>query len=140
MNSQKLYTILLVFTVVSIWILLGLHLAAMKFYLYWVLGWFDILMHGLGGVVVGFFLAALLIRFKSILKEHIGLLIFLVIAGTIFVGLLWESLELVLDLYMKEAIHQPSVSDTIIDLIMDGVGALIAGIVSVVTIKKYGKA
>lgn len=140
MESRKLYAMLLIFTAASVWILLGLQLTAMKFYLYWVFEWFDILMHGLGGVAVGFFIAALLVRFKDVLREHSGIFVFLVLAGTVFIGLLWESLELVLDLYMKEALHQPSVSDTILDLIMDGVGALVAGIVSIITIKKYGKA
>jgi len=139
MNSQKLYTKLLWYTVITIWILLALHLTAMKFYLYWVFDWFDILMHGLGGVVVGFFITALTIRFKAMIKEHLGLLVFIVLAGTIFVGLLWESFELVIDLYMKTNIHQPSVSDTILDLIMDGVGALVAAILGVITIQKYGK-
>ena len=139
MNSQKLYTKLLWYTVITIWILLVLHLVAMKFHLYWVFDWFDILMHGLGGIVVGFFMAAVLVKIKPFLKEHLSLLIFLILAGTVFIGLLWESLEFVLDLYMRTTIHQPSVSDTILDLIMDGVGSLVASVLTVITIQKYGK-
>jgi len=139
MNSQKLYTKLLWYTVITIWILLVLHLIAMKFHLYWLFDWFDILMHGLGGIVVGLFMAALLVKVKPVLKKHLGLFIFLILAGTVLVGLLWESLELFLDLYMKTTIHQPSVSDTILDLIMDGAGALVASVLAVVTIQKYGK-
>ena len=139
MNSNKLYTKLLWYTVITIWILLALHLSAMKFYLYWVFDWFDIVMHGLGGLVVGFFMAAVLVKVKPVLKEHLGLLVFLILAGTIFIGFLWESLELVLDLYMKTTIHQPSVSDTILDLVMDGVGGLVAAFLGVITIQKYGK-
>ena len=77
MNSNKLYTRLLWYTVITIWILLALHLSAMKFYLYWVFDWFDIVMHGLGGLVVGFFMTAILVKLKPVLKEHLGLLVFL---------------------------------------------------------------
>lgn len=140
MNSHTLYTKLLWYTVITIWVLLALHLVAMKFHLYWVVDWFDILMHGLGGLVVGFFMTALLVKVKPILQQHLGLLVFLILTGTIFIGFLWESLELILDLYMKTTIHQPSVSDTILDLIMDGVGGVIAAFLGVITIQRHGKA
>ncbi|MBP6925898.1 MAG: hypothetical protein KBC22_02490 [Candidatus Pacebacteria bacterium] len=137
MFSQELYKKLLALTVISVWILLILQLFAMEFHLYWIFKWFDILMHGIGGIAVGFFMSALLVRFKPMLVSHYGLFILIVATGTVFVGLLWESLELLLDLYMRVPLHQPSVTDTIIDLVMDGVGAYIAGVLGVIIVKKY---
>lgn len=137
MNTQKIYTILLWCTFVSVWALTILHLLAMKFHLYWIFSWFDIMMHGIGGITVGFFVGAVLVRIKSILIEHAGLLLILIITGTIFIGLLWESLEFILDIYMGTHLYQPSVGDTILDLVMDGVGALVAGLVTIKIIKKY---
>jgi hypothetical protein len=137
MFSQELYKKMLALTVISVWILLILQLFAMEFHLYWIFKWFDILMHGIGGIAVGFFMGALLVRFKPVVLSHHGLYIILVVGGALFVGLAWESIELFLDLYMKAQVHQLSVSDTILDLVMDGVGAYIAGVLGVIMVKKY---
>lgn len=138
MNGEKVYTRLLIATTGMIWILMILHFFAMRFHLYWTFSWFDILMHGLGGIVVGLLAGAFFVRFVPIVLEHAVLFFILVLAGTFLLGFLWEALEFILDAYMKLPLHQPSVGDTMIDLVMDTLGGIIAGTFGLFIIKKYG--
>ncbi len=104
-------------------LLLGvLQTLALEYYLYWTVWWFDILMHFLGGfwiglIVLWFYKAFLGERARS---DH-GYLVSLL--GVILVGVAWEVMELLGGLTGGE---EGYAFDTILDLIMDIVGAIVA--------------
>jgi hypothetical protein len=84
---------------------------ALTEYLYWRYEWFDILMHLLGGLAIGTFVAGLLYKFRP------GL--FLLGVVVLVVG--WEVFE-----YMFGIPHEDNyVFDTALDLLMDTFGALV---------------
>lgn len=104
-----------------------LHILAEKFYLYWVFWWFDILMHFLGGVWVGF-LALWFLFFSGFVYKNINspskVKIFLMtIATVILVGALWE----VFEFYAGLMLFEPNYSfDTSLDMVMDTLGGVFA--------------
>lgn len=103
-----------------------LHQLAIVFSLYWSIEWFDILMHFLGGLWVGFF--ALLVFFSSgIIKvtenvRNAGMIFLVVIFSVLVVGLTWELWELFVGLSDQIADR----SDTILDVVMDSIGGVVA--------------
>jgi len=139
MILNKIYKHLLVYAAIVIWIVTVLHFLAMRFYLYWTFSWFDILMHGLGGLVIGLLAGALVIRFFPMVLEYAVLFFILVLGTTLLVGFLWEVFEFILDLTVKMQLYQPSVPDTMVDIVMDMIGGCIAGIIGIVTFKAYAK-
>lgn len=103
-----------------------LHLVALELYLYWVYSWFDIMMHFLGGLFIGlstlwFFLQSGYVRMRQSLRNVI------LIAGSsiILVGVGWEIFEVLAGIPIEENFAL----DTTIDLIMDAIGAFVAGYV-----------
>jgi len=99
--------------------------------LYWLIDWFDIPMHFLGGLLMGFI--ALFIFFTSE-KIHFPsdnrVVIFCITLGfVLIVGLVWELWEIFAGL--TNIIND--LGDTIFDLIMDTAGAIVAYLL---TIKK----
>jgi uncharacterized BrkB/YihY/UPF0761 family membrane protein len=97
-----------------------LHMIALKFYLYWVIDWFDIPMHFLGSLLIGLivisFLFRVIIRGENFNKK---LFISAVFLGVMVVGLGWELFELFFG--MTDLIKDRA--DTIMDLIMDAIGS-----------------
>lgn len=107
-----------------------LHYMALKLFLYWTVAWFDILMHILGGLVIGLIVLFILMNFVGIaFLNNKKILLFLTISGVLVVGLGWELWEIFLgwtDVLADQV-------DTMIDIVMDTIGALFAFIYS----KKY---
>lgn len=107
----------LLYTALGLIVILGaLHFIAEAFYFYWILWWYDIMMHMLAGfsgglLVVWFFRPAS--TFKSILITVVCVMI---------VGIIWEVFEYVYGLTQTIDYWQ----DTILDLILDGTGATLA--------------
>jgi hypothetical protein len=102
-----------------------LHLIAIALSLYWIIEWFDILMHFLGGMTMAY-LALFLFFTSGYLKrtaevKNNKFVVFLVVTMfTAVIGLGWELWELfvgISSVYLDMA-------DTILDLIMDMLGAL----------------
>jgi hypothetical protein len=103
-----------------------LHYLALVNFLYWNVSWFDILMHFLGGVTMGFL--ALFVFFTSNylpgfakFKYNKLVVFYIVISFTMVIGLGWELWEIfydMTDIMMDKA-------DSILDLIMDFIGALV---------------
>lgn len=97
-----------------------LHFLALAFFWYWLYWWFDIVIHVLGGVVVGSaalsFLGALSIPFNA----HRAL--FAVLASAIIIGVLWEVFEAQtgIILWPDERL------DSALDVLADIAGALVA--------------
>jgi VanZ family protein len=89
-------------------------------YLYWKYVWFDILMHFLGGFVLGLFAVGLLDKFRPVL--------FFGFVTALCIG--WEVFEYYFGL-PREANYA---FDTALDLLMDALGALIAYMIARLTI------
>lgn len=95
---------------------------ALRFFLYWTVWWLDIVMHFLGG----FWVALIVLWFyKAFVKEKAksdhGYL--LALLGVIIVGIAWEVFEVLAD---TAHVRGNYLFDTVGDLIMDTVGALVA--------------
>lgn len=87
---------------------------ALAEFLYWRWWWFDILMHFLGGVLVG----ALALFVSDLFKTPFTLTFVIFLVG---IGVGWEVFERMFGLYNAIGYWE----DTILDLIMDTIGALI---------------
>ena len=109
---------------ISILVLI-LHTFALLFFLYWTIGWFDILMHFLGGATMGFlavyiFFTSGYIKPIARLKNNQIVLFLLIVFFTLIIGLVWELWEVFVQFtdLIKDG------PDTILDLIMDFIGAV----------------
>ena len=97
-------------------ILAFLHLIALEFYFYWTLWWYDIMMHTLAGLSGG--LAAL--WFLNTTNSVRALL--LALLSVMIFGITYEVFEYIYDIISPGSYWQ----DTILDLICDGLGAILA--------------
>jgi len=99
---------------------------ALRFHLYWTLGWFDIMMHFLGGVWVAF--AALwCLLFFPYHGERVSNRLWLygiTLGATLVVGVLWEVFEYLFGIAILG--DGAYAVDTTLDLTMDLLGALAA--------------
>ncbi len=103
-----------------------LHKMALVYSLYWAIEWFDIPMHFLGGFLIGIlamfvFFTSGWVNFTKNIREW-QMLLFITVASVLIVGLAWELWELfygLTDLFEDRA-------DTILDVIMDTIGAFSA--------------
>ena len=95
-------------------LMLILQLIALEEFLYWRWWWFDLLMHFLGGVLIGGIALVVSDVWKT--PKAITFIVLLILIG---VG--WEVFERFFGLY-KEAGY---LLDTFIDLIMDTIGAFV---------------
>jgi hypothetical protein len=89
-------------------------------YLYWVYWWYDIMMHFLGGVLIGGLATwVFLYRKPSSSLAHVCAITF---GAILLVGLGWEWFEYSTGQY----VGQPGVAfDTTLDLVMDVIGAML---------------
>jgi hypothetical protein len=117
---------LLIANFILIIVITIVHLIATYFYLYWTFPWFDIMMHFLGGLWVGS-TAVWYIYFSGYFYKNNSLTtsktrIFLVsIISALIVGVLWEVFE-----FYVGAVDPDYIADTILDLIMDTLGGIVA--------------
>lgn len=100
-----------------------MHSLAYKFFLYWTTDWYDILMHFLGGLLIGLIVISFIQRLH--LDEEIinkKLLFVSVILAVLVIGLGWELWEIFIGFtnVLKDQV------DTIIDLVMDTLGGFFA--------------
>ena len=112
--------------VVSI-VVLVLHVLALQYSLYWSIDWYDILMHFLGGLTMGIlatyiFFTSNYIKSTAVLKDNKFVVFVIISLFTLSVGLIWELWEVFVEF---SNVLEDQV-DTIIDLIMDMLGALTA--------------
>lgn len=93
------------------------HLSAIYLKLYWLLPWYDIMMHFAGG----FFVMVLLLYLRAKHSSFKNVSWFTLLVGVICIGVLWELYEYVLKTtYSPEGYRL----DTTMDLLMDVVGAV----------------
>ena len=105
-----------------------LHFIALKTSLYWSTEWFDILMHFLGGLTAGLGVFFVILTFGMVTHEPLQdtkLVFFAVLTGALLIGVAWELWELFVgftDIYTD-------MGDTLLDIVMDTVGAVCAFII-----------
>ncbi|PIR38594.1 MAG: hypothetical protein COV34_00765 [Candidatus Zambryskibacteria bacterium CG10_big_fil_rev_8_21_14_0_10_42_12] len=95
---------------------------AIAYSLYWSIWWYDIVMHFLGGLWIA--LIALWF-YKSFAGEDAesGRGYLVALSTTVVVGILWEVMEILAGLTLTQANYEV---DTVVDLIMDVIGAVVA--------------
>jgi len=91
---------------------------ALKFYWYYSIWWFDILMHFSGGFWVGLFFLYVFYDKYSALKKFL-----FVISCVLLIGILWEFFEFFMNLISTEVF---SLSDTALDVFFDLFGGTFA--------------
>lgn len=102
----------------------GLHLLALKLFLYWTTNWFDIPMHFLGGLLIGLIMVFVcyVSGYFNFPTTHRGSVFVVVLGGVLVVGLIWELWEIFVG--FTDVIEDQA--DTILDLIMDILGGCAA--------------
>jgi hypothetical protein len=119
-RRQKQLFIILVLSLV----LAMLNSYAQANFLYFRFWWFDIVMHFLGGLDVGLMSIWAYTYFVSTYCDQRKARLFLVtVLATLTIGVGWEAFESFVGIYLTEA-H--IVSDTLMDLCMDALGAVAA--------------
>jgi uncharacterized membrane protein YjdF len=94
------------------------------YYLYFFYWWYDIMMHFLGGLLIGGLSAWGVQRF--IPGASLSRLLVIILVSIAAVGIGWEIFEYLTGQYIGQ---QSIVVDTTIDLIMDTLGAIIAALI-----------
>lgn len=114
--------------VALIWGIVCLHVGAEYFHLYWRYRWLDIPMHFLGGVWLG----VLGVWYWYAVGSRVArtpVRAMAVACGTaLLLGLVWEAYEYAVFLWGGSALPSNYVGDTILDLLMDLMGALVVGV------------
>ena len=102
-----------------------LHLLAIQELYYWTIGWYDIMMHFLGG----FWVAIFVLWFDSWHTLPIRPnTLFRIVGAVILVGILWEVYELVFGMtFVSDGGY---VMDTTQDFIMDAIGGVVGWFVA----------
>ncbi|MDO8492393.1 MAG: hypothetical protein Q7S34_02015 [bacterium] len=100
-----------------------LYIAGIYFSLFWLLPWFDIPMHILGGFWVSLAVLAIWFSFKKSIPEN-KIFFFILILATLIVGIFWEIFEYYFDIAFPG--KEGYLYDTIKDLFDDLVGATLA--------------
>jgi putative membrane protein len=104
------------------------HYIAVEFYLYWHYWWFDIVMHGLGGLWVAL-IALWLYCFSRFSRKSLGVsrhsLFAIAVGSTVLIGVGWEIFEYVSNLTFVLPFEN-YIGDTLADLAMDLAGSFLA--------------
>lgn len=113
-------------TLIGLLILAGavfiLNEVAVENFLYWRFWWYDIMMHFLGGVVIGGIAIWMLLRFRPDSSRRV--VVVNVLTSILLVGIGWEIFEYIIDPTYAEQAN--IVFDTGLDLVMDTIGAFVA--------------
>jgi hypothetical protein len=123
-NSPKTPWLVL-FLLVLLW---GLNYLAGVFDLYYMISWYDLFMHSLGGIILGL-MGIILLRRVPLLQNLTSTqkIIWVILCGLLG-GIAWEAFEYVQDVYLHTAM-QISLRDTLTDIVADTLGAAMVGIV-----------
>ena len=107
----------------------GVNALADSFHLYFLILWFDIPMHIMGGLWVG--LTSLVIHYHTdwIKRKDrsASFVIAAALSATLVVGLLWEVFEYSVEHLVK--LNDNGLADTLKDLVDDMIGAVIASVI-----------
>jgi len=111
-------------------LLAGVHIVALKLFLYWKFSWFDIPMHFGGGVVVALGIFTLYDLHLFVPKRYLQLLPIILLV--FLVAMIWE----VYELFIGVPIEDDYVVDTLTDLGMGLLGAVVGYTVGMFSHKK----
>ncbi len=131
---MKIKRQLFIFSFVLISLVAGLNKMALNFFLYWRFWWFDIMMHFLGGLWIGS-IVLWFYYFSGYIKNPIKTkkyIFWISVISVVIVGLGWEVFEFLIDANLREGYF----GDTILDLIMDIIGAIVAYWIIIKTSRK----
>jgi uncharacterized membrane protein YjdF len=103
----------------------ALHYLGSRFDLYYLFNWYDIMMHLIGGIAIALLATWILEKYNHATKAKI-------LISVILIGIAWEVFEYFFGIALLP--KENYVSDTIIDMIMDTIGALI--VISIFKLKK----
>jgi hypothetical protein len=114
----------------AFWLLLVVGVAnwvGTELYLYWSIWWYDIPMHFMGGLWVALVVAWVYAFRVNINQKKFSSYVWVVIGGTLVVGIAWELYELCIDATsLADGIHY--ITDTASDIIMDTAGAIVGAL------------
>ena len=111
----------------------GLHMAATVFYWYASVPWYDMFMHGLGGVFLAVFTAAFFMRYLWELDRFETAVTLLL--AVLVLGGMWEYFEYIVQYTVRGSAQLASVSDSISDMVFDMLGGIV-GTYFVLRLKK----
>ncbi|MCS6789212.1 MAG: hypothetical protein NZ484_01425 [Patescibacteria group bacterium] len=127
------------FLITILIMILGLHIPAIEFDWYYALNWFDIPMHILGGLWVGFLFFYIIEKNQELknvfLKSFKNILIFsiLTLGFIILIGLGWELYEFTVDvLILKKYPYNLEPGHILFDTLLDFINDLIGGIIALI--------
>ena len=112
-----------------------LNYIAIKFYLYWTVWWFDMIVHFLAGVTIGLAVVSVLFYKRNFSAENLLRALSMSVLAAIIIGLLWEIYELVFSItFLSDgAVY---VRDTLSDIIMDMTGGFFGALYGFKLFKK----
>lgn len=122
-------------TAFFIWLINAL---ANQFYWYSAMWWFDIPMHILGGVFLGFAAGALF--FKKIVGRSLCDSLVTVVLFVVMLGIGWEFFEYLVQSIIKGSSQLAHIPDSIKDIFMDMMGGFFASYFVLRAIKRYNRA
>lgn len=105
------------------------------YYVYW---WWDIFMHGLSAISLGFIGVGILYEMdkKTIIKARPSTLVFFGFCFAVAMGTLWEIFEFSIDMNFGTNMLKSGLMDTFGDLMVDSFGAFVAAFIGYFYIKK----
>ena len=108
-----------------------LHYSALVLSLYYTVSWFDIMMHFIGGSLIGllFIFILYIYEWKPFQKNNKATVFIVTLGGVLIVGLAWELWEL----FVGFTDITTDFPDTLLDIIMD----LLGGSMAFLYAKKY---
>lgn len=108
------------------------------YYVYW---WWDIFMHGISAIALGFIGVGVLYEMdrKTILQARPSTLVFFGFCFAVAVGAVWEILEFNIDQFFGTHMQKSGLMDTMGDLMVDAFGAFVAALVGYFYIKKENR-
>lgn len=114
-----------VWLTVLLYIIATLHIAALYFFWYWSVWWYDILVHTLGGVWIGGMALFILLGKGGEKRNSLFMRFFLPLVATALIGILWEAYEWNVDQIILFR-FQGDMIDTLSDIGADISGGFIA--------------
>ncbi len=112
-------------------IILSLHLFALAYFFYWMLWWFDILVHTLGGVLISWIAIVLFEKYKI---SRIEMILLYGIFGPLLISIGWEIFEFVSGITFLSSQYS---LDTTLDMSMGVLGGIIGSTLSVYFFKNF---
>lgn len=103
--------------------------------------WWDLILHAGSGIAFGFigFLTLYILYKSGKIKAKPSTIAIFSFSFGLAIGTMWEIFEFLVDILLQTNLQKSGLIDTMGDLIVDGLGALIASFIGYLYIKKEGK-